>query len=186
MRGSDHGDHAPALDIVATELKLHTRGAERGGHASERITQAVGRLGPTHRAAHGVADHGVKPCMKFCDRPHKALADELRQRLEQREVSWSANSRLSADSAYVRAILSIAVTVVTAVTRLRKPVAESAHVSESEARIVMIAIHFCASPGDDGDGGDDDFMIFSDDLTDTVRLPPCWRWNSSSMPADRK
>ena len=38
MRGSDHGDHAPDLDIVATELKLHTRGAESGGHAPLTVT----------------------------------------------------------------------------------------------------------------------------------------------------
>ena len=63
------------------------------------------------------------------------------------------------DSAHVRAILSIVVTAVTAVTRLWKPVAECAHVSESEASIVMIAIHYRASTGDGGDDGDDDFMI---------------------------
>ena len=31
----------------------------------------------------------------------------------------------------------------------------------------MIAIHFRASPGDDGDGGDDDFMI----LMMILRIP---------------
>jgi hypothetical protein len=33
-----------------------------------------------------------------------------------------------------------------------------AHVSELEARIIMIATEFRASPGDSGDGGDGDFM----------------------------
>jgi hypothetical protein len=80
MCSSDHGDHTPALHIVAAELKLHSRGTEIGGHAPERITQAVGRLGPAHRATHGVADHGVKPGMQFCYCPGKALACQLGQR----------------------------------------------------------------------------------------------------------
>ena len=42
--------------------------------------QAVGRLGPAHRTAHGVAHHGVEPRMKFCDRPGKALAVQLGSR----------------------------------------------------------------------------------------------------------
>ena len=63
----------PALHVVAAELKLQPRGAEIGGHAPERITQPLGPLQPAHRAAHRVADHGVKPGMKFCDPPRKAL-----------------------------------------------------------------------------------------------------------------
>jgi ABC-type molybdate transport system substrate-binding protein len=78
--GSDHRDHAPAQHIVAAELKLHSCGAEISGHAPERITQAVGRLRPAHRAAHRVADHGVEPRMKFRDRPGKALTGQLGQR----------------------------------------------------------------------------------------------------------
>jgi hypothetical protein len=38
------------------------------------------RLGPAHRAAHGVAYHGVKPGMEFCDRPGKTLTGQLGQR----------------------------------------------------------------------------------------------------------
>jgi hypothetical protein len=65
---------------VSTSLRLNyssTPAARRLVAMRLSITQAVGRLGPAHRAAHRVADYGVKPGMKFCDRPDKALAGQL-------------------------------------------------------------------------------------------------------------
>jgi hypothetical protein len=104
-RSSDHGDHAPALHIVAAELELHSCGAKIGGHAPERITQAVGRLGPAHRTAHGIADHRFKPGMKFCDGSGEALPGQLGQRHVERGAS-SARSRASALLIWQAAIAS--------------------------------------------------------------------------------
>lgn len=102
--------------------------------------------------------------MKFCDRPGKALAGQFGQRFETEVSSTNSRDSMQVMLASVRSAFScdsfeITVTAVTTVTCRRNPIAEYDQVSESEARIVMTALHFRASPGDDGDGGDDNFII---------------------------
>jgi hypothetical protein len=41
MRNTEHGDYAPALLIVATELKLDSRGTQIGSHSPNGIAQGV-------------------------------------------------------------------------------------------------------------------------------------------------